>query len=87
MITEFVTSAKKDTLLLLFFFTTNIGYGAERKSVCSNLPKQASVGKVCISMYVANTNPLSKFSFAKHPKEKEKQGFPNQTNKWLIIAY
>ncbi len=63
-------------ILFFFFFTTNIGYGAERKSVYSNLPKQASVGKVCISMYVANTNPLSKFSFAKHPKEKEKQGFP-----------
>jgi hypothetical protein len=37
-------------------------------------------------MYVANTNPLNNFSFAKHPKEKEKQGFPNQTNKRLIIA-
>jgi hypothetical protein len=83
MITEFVTSANKILFFFFFFFTTNIGYGEARKCMCSNLPKQASVGKVYISMYVANTNPLNKFSFAKHPKEKEKQGFPNQR---LIIA-
>jgi len=84
MITEFVTNAKKK--LFFFFFTTNIGYGEARKCVCSNLPKQASVGKVCI--YVCSKHEsLTKFSFAKHPKEKkEKQGFPNQTNKGLIIA-
>jgi hypothetical protein len=58
----------------------------QKEKVCSNLPKQASAGKVCI--YVCSKHKsLTKFSFAKHPKEKEKQGFPNQTNKWLIIAY
>jgi uncharacterized metal-binding protein len=77
---------QKKILFFFFFFTTNIGYDAERKSVCSNLPKQASVGKVCI--YVCSKHKsLTKFSFAKHPKEKEKQGFLNQTKKWLIIAY
>jgi hypothetical protein len=78
---------KKILFFFFFFFTTNIGYGAERKSVYSNLPKQASVGKVCISMYVANTNPLPNSHLQNIQRRRRNRGFLNQTNKWLIIEY
>jgi hypothetical protein len=72
MITEFVTSAKKNSSSSSSLQTSVI---VKQESVCvQNLPKQASVGKVCI--YVCSKHEsLTKFSFAKHPKEKEKQGF------------
>jgi hypothetical protein len=75
MITEFVTSANKILFFFFFFFTTNIGYGEARKCMCSNLPKQASVGKVCI--YVCSKHEsLKQFLICKTSKGEGETGVP-----------